>query len=35
MVNLERCNENCDTLYDPSSGKCVPNKTEDVNLSAF
>ena len=35
MVSLDRCNGSCKTLDDISSGICVPNKTEDVNLSVF
>ena len=34
IVNLDRCNESCNTLDDPSGKICVPNKT-DVNLSGF
>ena len=32
-INLDRCNENCNTCHDLSNRICVPNKTEDVNLS--
>ena len=35
VVNLDRCNESCNTLNDSSNKICVPNKTEDVNLSFF
>ena len=35
MVNLERCIESYDTLDDPSSQTCVPNKTKDGSLSVF
>ena len=35
MVSLDGCNGSCKTLDDISSGICVPNKTEDVNLSVF
>ena len=35
MINLDRCNGSCNTLDNPSSGRCVPNKTDDVNLSVF
>ena len=31
MLSLDRCNENCNTLDDPSCRICVLNKTEDVN----
>ena len=34
MVNLDRCHENC-KIPDLSGRTCVPNKTEDVNLSVF
>ena len=34
-VKLERCVGSCNTLNDLSSKLCVPNKTEDLNLSAF
>ena len=34
-VHLERCTESCNTLNDPSSKVCVPNKTEDLHLSVF
>ena len=33
MVSLDRCNESCNTLDDPSGGICVLNKTENVNLN--
>ena len=32
-VNLYRCVGSCNTLNDLSNKVCVPNKTEDVNLS--
>ena len=35
MVNLDRCTESCNTLDDPSGRICVPNKTEDANLSVL
>ena len=35
MVNLERCIDICNTLDNPNSQICVPNKTKDVNLSVF
>ena len=34
-VNLDRCVRSCDTLNDLSNKVCVPNKTEDLNLSVF
>ena len=34
-VKLDRCVGSCNTLNDLSSKVCVPNKTEDLNLSVF
>ena len=34
-VNLERCVRICNTLNDLSNRVSVPNKTEDLNVSAF
>ena len=34
MVELDICNRIRNTLDDPSSRICVPNKTEDKNLYA-
>ena len=34
-VKLDRCVESCDTLNNLSNKVCVPNKTEDLNLSLF
>ena len=35
-VKLDRCIGSCNTLNDDLSNKaCVPNKTEDLNLSVF
>ena len=34
-VKLNRCVENCNTLNDLSNKVCIPNKTEDLNLSVF
>ena len=34
-VKLGRCIGNCNTLNNLSNKVCVPNKTEDLNLSAF
>ena len=32
-VKLDTCVGTCNTLYDLSNEVCVPNKTEDLNLS--
>ena len=34
-VKLDRCVGRCNTLNDLSNKVCVPNKTEDLNLSVF
>ena len=34
-VKLDRCVRSCNTLNDLSNKFCVPNKTEDLNLSVF
>ena len=34
-VKLGKCVGSCNTLNDLSSKICVPNKTEDLNLSVF
>ena len=34
-VKLDRFTGSCDTLNDLSNKACVPNKTEDLNLSMF
>ena len=34
-VKLDRCVESFNTLNDLSNKVCVPNKTEDLNLSIF
>ena len=34
-VKLDRCVGSCSTLNDLSNKVCVPNKTEDLNLSVF
>ena len=34
-VKLDRCAGSCNTLNDLSNKVCVPNKTEDLNLSVF
>ena len=35
MVKFDRCVRRCNTLNDLSNKVCVPNKTEDLNLSVF
>ena len=35
VVNLDRCFGSCNILSDLSNKVCVPNKTEDLNLSIF
>ena len=35
IVNLDRCIGSCNSLDDPSGRICVPNRTEDINLSIF
>ena len=34
-VKLDRCVGSCNTINDLSKKVCAPNKTEDLNLSAF
>ena len=34
-VNLDRCMKSCNTLSNLFNEICVPNKTEDLNLSVF
>ena len=34
-VKLDRCAGTCNTLNDLSNKVCVPNKTEDLDLSMF
>ena len=34
-VKLDRCAGSCNTFNDLSNKVCVPNKTEDLNLSVF
>ena len=34
-VKLDRCVGSCNNLNDLSNKVCVPNKTEDLNLSMF
>ena len=34
-VKLDRCAGSCNTLNDLSNKVCVPNKTEDLNLSCL
>lgn len=35
ILNFDKCNGSCNTLNFLSNKKCVPNKTEDVNLKVF
>ena len=35
LVKLDRCVGSCNTLNDLSNKVCIPNKTEDLNLSVF
>ena len=35
VVKLDRCVGSCNTLNDLSNKVCVPNKTENLNLSVF
>ena len=35
VIKLDRCVRSCNTLNDLSNKVCVPNKTEDLNLSVF
>ena len=35
VVDLDRCVGSCNTLNDSSNNVCVPNKTEELNLSMF
>ena len=34
-VNLDGCAGSCNSLHDLSNKICIPNKTEDLNLSVF
>ena len=34
-VKLDKCVGSCNTLNDLSNKVCVPNKTEDLNISVF
>ena len=34
-VKLDRCVGNCNNINDLSNKVCIPNKTEDLNLSIF
>ena len=34
-VKLDRCVKSCNPLNNMSNKVCVPNKTEDLNLSMF
>ena len=35
MIKLDSCVESCNTLNDLSNKVCIPNKTDDLNLSIF
>ena len=35
LIKLDRCVGSCNTLNDLSNKLCVPDKTEDLNLSVF
>ena len=35
MVKLDKCNESCNTIDDPSGRICVEKKTEDLNLNVL
>ena len=35
VVKLDRCVGSCNTINDLSIKVCIPNKTEDLNLSIF
>ena len=35
LMKIDSCIEICDTLIDLSNRVCIPNKTEDLNLSVF
>ena len=35
LVKLDRCTGSCNTINDLPNKVCVPNKTEDLNLSVF
>ena len=35
MINLDRCNGNCNTFDDPSGRICVPNNIENVVMDVF
>ena len=34
-IKLDRCVGSCNPLNDLSNKVCIPNKTEDINLSVF
>ena len=34
-IKLDRCVGSCNTLNDLSNKVCIPNKTEDLNLTVF
>ena len=35
MVNLDRCDENCNTFNDPPGRICFLNKKKKVNLNVY
>ena len=35
VVKLDRCVRSCNTLNNVSNKVCVPNKTDDLNLTVF
>ena len=35
MVKLDRCNESCNTIDNPSGRICEEKKTEDLNLNVL
>ena len=35
MINLDKCNERCNSISDLSAKICVPSKTKDVNVKLF
>ena len=35
LISVNKCGGSCNTIEDPFGRICVPNKIEDVNLTAF
>ena len=35
MISLDKCSRSFNTLREMSNKICVPNKTEDIDLSVF